>query len=453
MMKAKMLRLIIVMFLVQAIGAVASAPVRAQNCDLIYEMIVELREPKWGAHNLWDTVYGEIDETEEFKGAVNSIDNREIVAVAEVTKKDVTGKQLLITQIDRRGRTVWEKHHKISGLDHVIKMLSNDKNYIVLAQTSNANDKKALWFGLFDKQGALIFSKAVSRKHETIEPKDFVLTKDGKTLLLTAQKGAVKGDNTLSTVFYWFSVSQKAFYREREFSLGAENGILGLEQSNDGKGYYAAGYIRGADRRMAGWVLKMDNEGGLQWQRQLKRGLGGRLYDIAEFAEDRYLIVSGEAFPADESEKKAAWVLAIDKDGDEIAWQRYYRENHNMIGRSLMAHEDGQISVLIDAKDSGVEDEKDYVRLITLNPRGLVLDNETYFNASGAGAYGFIEGANKERVLYGYSDVEFQIEKENIDMNDKEPVVKKKSRQAWLVAADTPNAYVDPCQKREMIIP
>lgn len=453
MMKAKMLRLIIVMFLMQAVGVLANMPARAQNCDLIYEMIVELREPKWGANNLWDTVYGEIDETEEFKGAVNSIDDRQIVAVAEVTKKDVTGKHLLVAEIDRRGRTVWEKHHKINGLERVIKILSDDKNYIVLAQTSNANDKKALWLGFFDKQGALIFSKAVSRKYETIEPKEFILTKDGKTLVLTAQRGGVKGDKTLSTVFYWFSVSKKAFYREREFSLGTENGVFGMRQSNDGKGYYAAGYIRGADTRMAGWVLKMNNDGGLMWQRQLSRGLGGRLYDISEFAQDRYLVVAGEAFPADESEKKAAWVLAIDKDGEKVAWQRYYRENHNMVGRALMAHDGGQISVLIDAKDSGVEEEKDYVRLITLNPRGLVLDNETYFNAEGASAYGFIEGANLERVLYGYSDVEFQIEKENIDMNDKEPVVKKKSRQAWLVAADAPNAYIDPCQKREMIIP
>lgn len=425
---------------------------RAQNCDTVYEMIAELRQPPLGSFNLWDTVYGKIETREVFKGAVNSVATRDVVVIAEVSKNSASSKSIMLMEVDRRGRPIWEKPAEVEGLVSVEQMITHGGNYIVLANVERKGST-LVWIGFFDEKGTLFQEKTLDRKGYQIAPTSMTISNDKKDLIVTAYAKPSNLSNPGSTMVYWLNYKTKKVVRDRTFAFGTENRVNMIKATEASDGYLITGYIRTEDGRMAGWIARLDNEGGLVWQRPLARGLGGRFFDIAEFAEGAYLVATGEAFAADDTRKRAAWVLAIDSGGKDIAWQRYYRENHSMRAAAVLTQEDGQISVLIDAKESDVEEDKDYTRLLTLNPRGIVLNNLTFYNAEGSGAFGLMNGLNDERVIYGFTDVNFDVEKEDPQNQGAYLTEVVKSRQGWIVAAENNDAYDDPCRKDFSFIP
>lgn len=452
MIKANMLRFIFALFLGCFAVVVHSNMAKAQNCDTVYEMIAELRQPPLGAYNLWDTVYGEIEEEEVFKGLVNSVATRDVVVVGEVRKNAASPKSLLLMEVDRRGRPSWEKTAEIEGLDTIETMIAHGGNYVVLA-TVQRNNSKQVWIGFFDEKGTLFHEKTIDRKGANLSASSITLSNDKKDLVIAAYVEPSNPANSANAVLYWVNYKTKRITRDRLFAFGTENRVYAIKPVSYGSGYIVSGYIRTEDSRMAGWIARLGDDGGLMWQRQFSRGLGGRFFDIAEFMDGQYLVAAGEAFAADDTRRRAGWVLAIEAGGKDVAWQRYYRENHSLRASSIIAQDDGQISLILDAKNSEIEEDKDYVRLLTLNPRGIVLTNLTFYNAEGAGAFGLMNGVNQERIFYGFTDVNFDVEKENPEKPGEYITEVKKSRQGWIIAADANEAYADPCRKDFSFIP
>lgn len=452
MLKAKMIRTLFIAFSCLCIFAPFKQGF-AQNCDTVFEMIVELREPPLGAYNLWDLQYGKIEQKEVFKGAARTISARNMVAVAETYKTAGSAKNLALVEIDQRGREVWQSSHDIRGLETIKDMLASDNRYIVLATTKARQKGEQVWIGFFDEKGALKRKEELSRDKADLEALAMTLSADRKYLVVSA---LAKPNNMAlppSTILYWMDLKSGKIERQRLLAFGSENSLNAIRPVEYGDGYWGSGFLRAEDGRMAGWILRLDEEGGLVWQRQFSRGLGGRFFDIAEFLDGDYVVAVGEAFAADDTRRRSAWVLLLDANGQDVAWQRYYRENHAMRAQSVLTHQDGQISVLIDAKNSLEEGDKDYVRLLTLNPRGIVLENLSFHNAEGTGVFGMTLGPNLDRVFYGYSDVNFDVEEEDPDNPGEYVTDTVKSRQGWVLSAEAAPEYNDPCRKDFRIIP
>lgn len=426
-----------------------SAPLRAQSCDLEPEVITKLIKPVTGAYSLWDTVEGDRYKQEKFTALAHSLVKDSFIAAGEVSSSGTASSEkfLLMYEIDRRGRAVWKKEHKVDGLSEVTGFLpQEDGGGIVLANVNNAKDKrKSVWLGFHDKKGNILHTAAISDVKFDISSTDFLMSHGGQ-LLVSAVKEPKNKSHASSTALYWVSLKSRKVTKDVTFAFGAENRINALKAFG-ADSYIGAGSVRGTDGRLNGWAILINAEGGFLWQMPYMRGLGGRFNDIADF-NGEYITAVGEVMPVEESGRRAAWVAMIEAQTGNIVWQRYYRDDHEMSAVSVVKHEDAQMSVAINAYDVKGLEAYDYVRLITLNPRGYLLSTDSYFNAVGAQASGMLFGKNKERLVFGGTDVVYYAQDVMKQGEASVPVSDAiRTRDSWIIAASRVADYVDPCVK------
>lgn len=446
MMKvAKMLRIVFLILL--SVCCAASFPARAQNCDTVYEVIETLRKQDLGTYSLWDTMYGEKTMRESFDALDLSMGTENVIAAGMRAVNRASDRSLLLVEIDRRGRPVWEKDIEVKGLERVVKIMTMDDLYAVLANRKDEKSgRKNVWIGLFDKEGALKHEAVISDKADSVSATDFIVTHDMKSFLVSAVKEKSAGQGASVTALYWVNIKTRKVTKDVAYAFGAENRINALDYLGDNH-YIGAGSVRGADNRLSGWIIHVNEQGGFVWQKPYPRGLGGRFNDVVNY-NDRYLAVTGETMPAEEEGKRAGWMMMVSADTGDAAWQRYYREDYNMTGIALARHDDGQVSVIFNGWGSDNKDNKDYVRLLTMNGRGVMLQADSYFHAMGAQARGMMLGRKKERVIYGDTLVEYQLEKETQDDKTSSVDSVTRSHDGWIVAGSASDLYRDPCVRR-----
>ena len=151
----------------------------------------------------------------------------------------------------------------------------------------------------------------------------------------------------------------------------------------------------------------------------------------------------------------------------DIGWQRYFTGAHDYAARDLVASRDGLISLVLQgtahkrrshdpapAVEDGavpVEQDKktDFVRMMTVNPRGGVFISDEYFNSEGARVHEMVVGPVGERIFIGESDMVYTTEPKT---PNEEPVIIR-SLDGWVAAAASAEPYVDPCLEPYNFVP
>lgn len=387
---AKMFRTIFIMLSLFVIALPFSAGAQAQNCDLATEVILKLRKPSIGAYNLWDTVYGEHESYESFKALGFALNNDNVIVAGEFAPTQEGEKSLILTEIDRRGRSVWEELIDVEGLQSVVTMLTLDDRHVVLANRTGKDGARSIWIGHFDEAGQKLRETIIKDGKFDLDANDMIVTHDLKSLLLAVDKTPRDKSGNALAALYWINLQSNKVIKDLAYALGAENKINALDYHGENN-YVGAGSVRGSDGRLAGWVINLNEQGGFNWQKQFPRGLGSRLFDVAEYTSD-YIAVTGETMAANETRNRAAWVMMVHADSADVAWQRYYHDEYNLGGVALGALDDSQLLVAINGSESGNAEDMDYTRVLTLNGRGVILHADSYFNAAGAQANGMIIG-------------------------------------------------------------
>jgi len=417
----------------------------AQNCDVNYEVIYNLTKPKIGSYSVWNNSYGEMETQERFKSGVLAGDEK-FVVIGENFKHKRGAMKLMLKKLEKRGRAVWEKEFDIPGLASVKKIMHHPKGFAVFGAIESKDNKRAhdLWIGLFDAEGNFLGEKRIARSGEDVQVTDVYDRPDlGYYVVSLFLKPTGIGGNYSRVV--QINYDGKVLI-DRAFKPGLENQILSVERVDD-RAYLATGYIRIDDGRRVAWVLRLDQDLNIVWEREFPRGKASKMNGSSPFIRD-FAILVGEVIPYG-SGNNAAWVMVISKTSGEIGWQRYYSGDMHFSANDVLTSRDGLMSVLVSgARPSGMEakDNPEYVRLLTINPRGVMFIGDEYFNASGAYAYDMFFGPNDERIMLGSTYKGYQIERE-----DDEPPEVVFSHDAWILAAAQMEHYKDPC--REAISP
>ncbi len=417
----------------------------AQKCYADAEVITKLRKPQIGSYNMWDTVYGLRADIDRFVGGMASV-SKNAVVVGERFFEEGDDITLVMAELDRRGRVVWEKEHDVKGLRKIMKLLPNKGGYIVVADQKEGKSRNKIWIGFFDLNGGLVKTKTISDKKFNLFAQDMIVAHDEKGFLLAATAQGRGYESGGYAVLYRLN-SKAQVLADRAYMPGLENRILGLSHG-DGPYYMATGFIRSEDGRKTGWALKLDKDSAIVWQRQYPRGLAAQIHISADY-KDPYFVAIGDAEPSDRK-NRAGWVMMLSSEDGSIAWQRYYTGDFDFHGRDVIAHDDGQLSVLLDAEKAPESEGSEYARVLTLSPRGVLLLSDTYYNSEGVGAYDLFLGPNQERILAGYSDVAYRDED---PAHPEEDVRISRSREAWVVAGAPAEPYNDPCVQSYDIIP
>ncbi len=420
-----------VFFALTAVITLSASSSYAQQCTPPYEMITKLHHPDPGAYTIWDGVYGNDDDDEVLSSVVQ--DGNDVLAVGEVRSFAKSKPSLVFVRFDHRGREVFEKHYKVSGLRKVVKILAHDDGYLVMANKVEANARNVVWLGFFDKDLNVRSQKIVKDNSFDLSATDITSSADnsGFAISVTTEKKIGEGkDSVIRKNASVYLLDEKGNeLSSRGYFLGIDNEILSLSvsKSKAGKsGYIATGYFENQSGKDIGWVLRLDDNLSLIWQKEHSRGLSANLNSSSDY-DDRSVAVLGDVTLANSS-LKGSWLMMLDKESGDIIWQRYYygeTGHHNYVGRDVNVNKDGLIDVVMMAEstlgmpdisvsddahevgdlDADVPENMSYAHHLVLSPRGITMSGEAYYYGRGVSVSQMVESDNGNKLLVGSSVV------------------------------------------------
>ncbi len=419
---------------------------RAQDCNILYETIYEMPEPSAGSYNVWERVFGDEKKTENFTSGI-SLSNKNTLVIGSVLEDRFSKPQMIMAELDRRGRSKWSKTHVIEGFVRPVKIIEHDDKLLVIADVEKSRRSKntKIWVGLFDTKGELLSTSEIAADEGSISAVEVIKKSNASGFFLSAYVVPPKSLGGFARIYDLDNDGKEV--RERSFVPGLENKILSLDYYGDGQ-YVAAGYVRNADGRKVGWVLRLGASGEIIWEREFPRGRIAQINAVSDYVQN-FVVMAGESHPYGEG-NLAAWVMVLDGDNGQIAWQRYYRGDLDYAAKGVSTSSTGLMSALLTVKIpkgadiDDMEGKQDYARLITLNPRGVLFSSDEYFNGDGSTAHALIMGSRNERIIIGETKVTNVIKDPKTGLE----VGTEKDQQGWVVAASSMEEYKDPCVKR-----
>ncbi len=144
------------------------------------------------------------------------------------------------------------------------------------------------------------------------------------------------------------------------------DGIHSIQQTNDG-GYIVAG---GTESVAVGttwdaWVLKLDSNGNVQWQKTYGENRNGFAYSIQQTADGGY-IVAGDTEAIGANTYFDVWVLKLDSSGN-VQWQKAYGGPYHDQGRSIRQTSDGGYILAGDTQSFGTGDHNAWLTKLAAN--------------------------------------------------------------------------------------
>jgi hypothetical protein len=419
----------------------------AQDCDVISELIFELSPQQTGSYTIWDASHGDMAFEERYKSGILS-DDVFVVAAGERYVQEGKSVSLILHKLEKRGRLVWEKEHKVLGLRSVLKILPHAEGFLVAGTAAKKEPEGMtdIWLGFFGPEGELLKQTRISRAQESLDLQE-IMPVPGKNQFLLATYVRSYGSDKGFARIYKIDGAAKVM-TERAFNPGVENKIIGIAQVKPEQ-FAASGYLWSEDGRRAGWLMSLDQDLAIRWEQQYPRGLGAKLSHVMGFISDT-MVVAGDTVPYGDG-NRAGWVMAVEQETGKPAWQRYYSGDMHYDAIDGLISDDGLISILMTAKKPNGEahhDKIDYTRLLTINPRGVLFISDEYFNGKGADAPQVFFGAHQERILVGGAIIDHQIKGP-----DGDPPKTKRSLDAWVAAATAMERYKDPCIQPKPYMP
>lgn len=435
-----------------------------QSCKVVYEAIITLYPPRFGIPTVWDASYRKHNSMIKFADGI-AYEDGTVMAVGEIVSLgDEDSYETVLARLNRRGRALIEKRYKARLNEHVFDIIETDKKEIIAASTF-LGTKTAYWLRLawYDKDGDFLREKIIKDPKYDYKIRAMHTAIDGSGFILLLKAEDRKGIEEEHGVLMRFSPEGKQLWR-RAYRVGTPNIISGLGLVRNRKHYLASGSIQMDDGRMAGWVLELNHDGTVVWQRTYPRGASSMLNKGVE-VNGKYILV-GDAKPLDGT-ANAAWVLAISSFGEPL-WQRYLRSgDHKISGLAIMKNEDNRLSVLLNAKALPANDQKDHFRLLTMTHYGALLDDEPYVNGFGAQAEKLFKGHRQERIVIAnsesdsrmhdtsnqvrlsiFSGIELVEDAQKDSGKDDKDNKGQILTEGWVVVATSLDPYEDPCRDR-----
>ena len=234
--------------------------------------------------------------------------------------------ELRAFKLDINGDIVWDKTFE-GGSNPSINSIqqTNDNGYIMALEKDYTEN--GVWVSKLDSTGNLQWEKFFSADNITSGPYSIDQTTDNGyilTGLMTADEGSFLDARVLKLD------SSGNIKWDKDFSQGLDNSYLNhIEQTNDG-GYIAAGKcaIYGVGGYHT-WVVKMDSDGGLDWDKTFQGDHG--LHSIQQVNGGNYVMLSAVFTEGYNSEPK---ISKLDKYGN-LDWEKQFKKSEKTFGISI----------------------------------------------------------------------------------------------------------------------
>lgn len=410
---------------------VAASPARAQNCDINVEEITRLRAPAFENYTKWDELFGG-EGMEQFSDLYPVVDGS-VVAVGAYTRdeEDPVYKPLLV-QMNEKGEVKWETREDSKSFKSINRIISFNKGYAVLGDMNDASRGDGLFVAFYGDDGKRKNEFTIFESGKNLDGKAIAASADGKSLVVAAQVNPGGGTDGQYGVLYKYAPSGKRIWRHG-YTPGTRSVFHNLTPATQG-GFIAAGEVELPDGRMGGWLVRVDDNGAVMWQRSYARGSYAAFLTGVSVDGDSILL-GGQTKPTG-GKRNSGWVMKVRNNGD-IVWQRYYAGDFNYAIRALMPYDDGRSVAMLAGIPRSLA-ERTHMRLLTFDPRGNLLNVEEFSEGQGAQAFTLREGFQGERMMAGYAQIKYA---EAATVNE----IPINTYNGWIAAAPALDPYDDPC--------
>jgi len=159
------------------------------------------------------------------------------------------------------------------------------------------------------------------------------------------------------------------------------------------------------------WVIKLDNTGGIIWQKTYGGASNDEALSIQEITNGEYIVAGyTESNNGDITENKGemdAWLIKIDNTGN-IIWQKTYGGTSNDDIKAMQETTDSGFILAGNTKsnDGNITENKGYtdVWLIKVNNIGDIIWQKTYGGSNSDLAFSIQETSNEGYIVAGYTD-------------------------------------------------
>ena len=282
-----------------------------------------------------------------------------------------TESNFLIVKLDASGNVTWQKVYGGSGADAVRSIQqTSDGGYIVAGYTFSfgAGDEN-VWVIKLDNYGDMSWQKTYSvtdPDYARLEPSSIQETSGGGYIIVSDfyiyAAGAEHVGFGVTKLNKNGDIVWQRTYGDVSLDFIEANSI---QQTIDG-GYVVAGLIS-IDSKAQAWVIKLDNDGDIVWQKVYKGVESYSTHRSIKKTFDGGYILLGEATTA--SHGSYTFLLKLDADGN-ISWQKTIKRGAYDIIYSIQQTNDSKYIMAGSSSTSGYGDRDPFV--LKLDSKGEI---------------------------------------------------------------------------------
>ena len=281
-----------------------------------------------------------------------------------------------VIKLDSNGAITWQKTYGGADYDHANSIQQTaDGGYIVAGETTSfGTGERDVWVIKLDSNGAITWQKTYGGvEDDTVT--SIQQTQDGGYVVAgyTYSFGTGTCDGWVLKLDGDGNVTWQKTYGGTNVDW-----IYSIRQTADG-GYIVAGETEsfGAGD-YDGWILKLDRDGNVTWQKTYGAGGPQSTFSVQQTQDNGYIVAGGAYASATGSTD--AWVMKLDSTG-AITWQKTYGGIGYDYPYSIQQTQDGGYIVGGEAYSFGPGNYS--IWLIKLDASGAITWQKTYGGAGG----------------------------------------------------------------------
>ena len=263
---------------------------------------------------------------------------------------------IAVLKLDGNGHIAWKKNYEIGAGNPYIQQTS-DGGYII----AGSNAWAIAWAMKLDNEGNVAWKKNYGNSWTTSIQEE----SDGNYIMT---------GYTADEADFWVQKldSNGNVLWQKTYGGGADDYAYSIDVTSDG-GYVVAGKTNSFGTGSDAWVLKLDSNGNVLWQKSYGGAFTDNANSIQETSDGGYILAG--TFRAGSYD---AWVLKLDSDGN-ILWQKTYGGGADDYANSIRETSDGGYILVGDTASFGAGLYDAWV--LKLESSGNVLWQKTYGNA------------------------------------------------------------------------
>ena len=226
---------------------------------------------------------------------------------------------ILVLKLDVNGNVIWHKTYDGTGNEEnpSVKQ-TNDGGYVVAAYTDTvAGDERNLWILRLDSTGNIVWEKTygTSGKEGYHNSSEMSIS-----IQVTSDGGYIIADHTAGDFWILRLDGNGNIIWNKVYGGVLGDAAFSIQQTSEG-GYVVAGSTGSFGNMGDAWILKLDPSGDISWQKTYGGDDTDFTTSIEQTADGGYVSVGATASFGDESFN--LWILRLSSSGN-IIWQKVY---------------------------------------------------------------------------------------------------------------------------------